>query len=86
MNRHIVDRICEALGVSQAELARDLKITRAAVNDWKSKNKHIPVKHCVLLEEKLKKTNDPLTCIDMRPDDWMHYWPGMQNKRNEKAA
>lgn len=74
--KHIVDRICAALGISLADLSRDLKITRSAVNEWKRKNAYIPVEHCKYLENRLRGTSDPLTCIDMRPGDWDKYWPG----------
>jgi len=87
---HLVDRICSALGVSQAELARELKITRSAINDWKKKGTNIPSKHCKYLEGRLIANSSPINCIDMRPSDWIKYWPELaqveQKKSEERVA
>jgi len=84
-HKHMVDRICGALGITLAQLARDLGITRSAINDWKKKGVHIPSEYCALLENKLKNTSDPLTKIDMRPDDWQKWWPDLATQESAKS-
>ncbi|MBS0496111.1 MAG: helix-turn-helix domain-containing protein [Proteobacteria bacterium] len=84
-HKHIVDRICLALGVSLAQLARDLGITRSAINDWKSKNVPIPTKHCAFLENRLKNTSDQLTRVDMRPNDWHEIWPELATQEQTES-
>ena len=86
--KHLVDRICSALGISLAELARELSITRSAINDWKKKNADIPVEHCKYLESRLVAVSSPITCIDMRPSDWEKYWPELtkQGQTNSEEA
>lgn len=85
----MVDLICSTLGISLAGLARELRITRSAINDWKSKGIDIPAVHCKYLEGRLKQKSSSINCMDMRPNDWQTWWPELAHKEqtdSEKAA
>ena len=81
--QHLVDRICSSLGVSLAGLARELNITRSAIGDWKKRGIDIPIEHCKYLEGRLKQSSVPITCADMRPNDWHKYWPELAKQETE---
>lgn len=86
--KHLVDCICKELGISLADLARELQITRSAINDWKRKGVDIPVEHCKYLDTRLKSVFSSISCVEMRPMDWNKYWPELaqQDQTNSKDA
>ncbi len=83
---HMVDRVAAALDVPLAGLARKLNVTRSAVGDWKARNANIPSEHCKAIVIMLEETSDPLTCMDLRPDDWQKWWPELAQQDKEHAA
>jgi len=85
-HQHMVDRIASALGTSLAGLARELKVTRSAINDWKARGADIPTQHCKTIVAMLAETSDPLTCIDLRPNDWHIWWPELAQQEKSQAA
>lgn len=68
----LTDRVVKALGITQADLARTLQVHRSAISQW---GDNIPPRRCWTLELMLKNTSDPMTRIDLRPDDWWIHWP-----------
>lgn len=77
---HLLNYICKALHITQADLARDLGLNKASVTDWKKRPGAIPAQYCKYLERRLRLTDLPLTCADMRPHDWEKYWPELRRK------
>ena len=65
-----LDKIVTAMDTSIAGLARDLNLTRQVVQAWKING--IPARYCPQLEQ---MTGGKVTRKEMRPKDWMHYWP-----------
>lgn len=82
----MVDRVCIALGISLAALARELNLSRSAINDWKNRKADIPSEHCKKIVAMLEGTSDPLTCMDLRPNDWHVWWPELSQQDKEEAA
>lgn len=66
----ILEQILAARNSSISALARDLGITRQNVQAWK--NNGIPARYCPQLEQ---MTGGKVTRKEMRPDDWMQFWP-----------
>lgn len=57
-------RACREVG-GQAELARVLKVTPAAVNQWCRSTRDVPAERCPEIE---RATNGAVRCEDLRPD------------------
>lgn len=68
---HVIDRASRALG-SQSALAAAVGVTKAAVWQWKSLGRQVPIEHCVAIE---RATGGAVTRRDLRPDDWQSIWP-----------
>ena len=66
-----INRACEVAG-GQASLARLLSVTPAAVNQWVSGSRPVPIEKCVAIEQ---ATAGTVRRWDLRPDDWMRIWP-----------
>jgi len=81
-----VERIVSALKITKKELADRFDISKGAVNSWGIEG--IPSEYCATIEGWLKETSDPLSRIDMRPDDWHKWWPELaqQDQTNTKDA
>lgn len=79
----IIDRVVHALNITKSELARKLNISKSAINFWRIHG--IPSEHCSTLELWLKDTKDPLTRIDMRPDDWHKWWPELEQQDSKES-
>lgn len=67
---HVVDQIVSAMDTSISGLARDLGLRRQNVQGWKTNG--IPARYCSQLEQ---MTGGKVTRKDMRPNDWMQFWP-----------
>lgn len=59
-------RICGGREV----LASHLKVTPAAIGNWKSRG--VPIEHCPEIE---RLTGRVVTRQQLRPDDWRRIWP-----------
>ncbi len=70
--RDPVGRAVSALGITGAELARRLGISKGALSQWKLPGRAPPIEHCVTIE---RMTNAAVRRWDLRPDDWHHIWP-----------
>lgn len=70
MDKHPIDKASDIVG-SQASLAALLKVTRAAVGQWKDVGRRVPAEHCLVIERETRKRGAPVTCEELRPDmDW----------------
>lgn len=59
------------VGGSLSELARDIGVSRATLNQWKKRGE-VPVRYCVQIEQ---LSNGAISRKDLRPKDWQLYWP-----------
>jgi DNA-binding transcriptional regulator YdaS (Cro superfamily) len=61
---------------NQAALARALGVTPATVGQWLKPDvrtgREVPPKQCVRIEQ---LTQGAVTRRDLRPKDWLEYWP-----------
>lgn len=78
---HVIDRAARALG-SQNALAIAVGVTKAAVWQWKSEGRKVPVEHCLAIE---RATNGAVTRRDLRPDDYWAIWPDLERTPAEVA-
>lgn len=63
-------RACAVLG-GQAEMARLLDITPAAVNQWCKGLRVVPAERCPAIERATRAKGDPVTCEELCPGvDW----------------
>ena len=69
---HAIDKAARLLDVSLDRLGAELGVTKAAVSQWKSQGRSVPINHCVSIE---RLTNGGVTRRELRPDDWMKIWP-----------
>lgn len=69
---HAIDKAAQILGVSLGALGAQLGVTKAAVSQWKTPGRNVPVNHCVAVE---KMTNRLVTRQELRPSDWHLIWP-----------
>lgn len=70
MDKHPIDRASDVVG-SQAALAALLKVTKAAVSQWKDDGRRVPAEHCLVIERETRLRGTPITCEELRPDmDW----------------
>ena len=67
---NVVDKIVASMDTSIAGLARDLGLRRQNIQGWKVNG--IPARYCHQLEG---MTGGKVTRKEMRPVDWMDYWP-----------
>ena len=68
---HPIDKASRACPGGRGGLARALKVTTAAIGNWKMRNS-VPVEYCAPIE---KATNSIVTRRDLRPNDWQRIWP-----------
>lgn len=66
-----IDKASAVYGSQQA-MAKALGVTKAAVWQWKSEGRHVPVRYCAAIE---RDTKGLVTRRDLRPTDWAHIWP-----------
>lgn len=78
--QHPIDLAADVLGSQQA-LAGALGVTKAAVWQWKLNKRHVPVVHCVRIEQ---ITNSAVTRKDLRPTDWQDIWPELAKPQSPK--
>jgi len=71
-----IAQACRVVG-SQAILANLIGVSPAAVNQWISGHRPIPIERCVSIE---RATNGAVTRRDLRPDDWRLIWPELIDK------
>lgn len=72
------EAINESIG--QAELARRLGVSKAAVSQWLSGV--VPIERCVAIE---RATNGAVTRRQLRPDDWQEIWPELDRRLEPRA-
>lgn len=65
-----ITEVLKECGISQNEIAIDLKLGKAAVSAWNRNG--VPIIYCHYLE---KKTGGKLTRQMLRPDDFHMIWP-----------
>jgi len=70
---HPIDRAAAVLG-SQVALAAVLGVTKAAVGQWKTEGRQVPLEHCLAIE---KATDGVVTRAHLRPDDYWTIWPDL---------
>lgn len=61
---HPIERAARVVG-SQTALAVALKVTKAAVGQWKDAGRRVPAEHCPAIE---RLTGGQVRCEDLRPD------------------
>lgn len=85
-HKNLLDRAVSALGITKVELGEALGVSKGVINQWRYSG--IPSEYCCALEDLLKNTSDPLSRIDMRPNDWKKWWPELaqQEQSNPKEA
>jgi DNA-binding transcriptional regulator YdaS (Cro superfamily) len=57
---------------SQVDLAKEIRVTPGAVNQWISGFRPVPIKFAVAIEA---ATNKQVTRKDLFPSDWQLIWP-----------
>ena len=63
-------------------LARQLGVAQPVVSDWVSGKKPIPAVHCRAI---VAISNGEVTVQEMRPSDWVKYWPELATAQSHKA-
>lgn len=66
-----------------AALASALGVTPAAVSEWGSGRRPVPIERCVQIE---RITAGAVTRIALRPDDWDLIWPELAEKHQTLAV
>ena len=74
---HPIDHASHLLG-GRMELAAQLKVTPAAIGNWKVRG--VPLEHCPHIE---KLTERAVTRQMLRPDDWQRIWPELAEQQPE---
>lgn len=64
---HPIDRAARILG-SQVTLASLLKVTKAAVGQWRHEGRRVPAEHCPVIERETRMRGETVPCEDLRPD------------------
>ena len=79
-----ISEACSLVG-GQANLARQLAITPAAVSQWVMGKRPIPPQHCLAIE---RATGGKVTRANLRPDDFWLIWPDLAapEETTSKAA
>ena len=58
--------------MSQRQLAKTLEVSEQALRNYRMGKQNLPVKLCVQIEQ---MTGGKVTRKEMRPNDWMQFWP-----------
>lgn len=74
ISKTAIQRACEVVG-GQAALARALEIEPANVWQWLNDIREVPPRLCARIE---LLTGGAVTRKDLRPSDWMQYWPELE--------
>lgn len=82
MNPHPIDVAAAKIG-SQAALAELLGVSKGAVNQWKDRERKVPLEHCAAIEA---ITAGDVTRRDLRPDDWHRIWPELVTMEHPAPA
>jgi len=69
-----IERACSIVG-GQSAMAKHLSVTPAAVNQWVKGARPVPARHCPSIES---LANGNVTRQDLRPGDWMKFWPELK--------
>ena len=85
--KHPIDTAAEVMG-SQAALAAALGVTRAAVGQWKGKDRKgkarkVPAEHCLVIERETRARGSAVTCEELRPD---MAWDVVRKRSPQRAA
>lgn len=54
------------------DLAKAIGATSTEISHWRNGKREVPIGRCVAIE---RATGGLVTRRDLRPDDWSHYWP-----------
>lgn len=83
MKEHPIDIAARIVG-SQVALARELSVTKAAVNQWKQPGRKVPAEHCPAIE---RLTGGKVRCEELRSDvDWAYLRDHASNEGAVVAA
>lgn len=74
---HPVDIASRKVG-GRSRLAEILGVSASAIGNWKERG--IPAEHCQALR---RITEGELTLQQMRPNDWLKYWPELARQQGE---
>ncbi|MBU3595112.1 helix-turn-helix domain-containing protein [Polynucleobacter sp. 86C-FISCH] len=55
-------------------LASKLKVVPSTIANWKARTGMVPPKYCAKIEQ---ITGGAITRQDLRPNDWLEYWPDL---------
>ena len=77
--KHPIEKAAEIIG-SQKALGMALGVTKAAVWQWMTCGRRVPVEHCPRIET---LTKGAVTRRDLRPDDWQEIWPELVTQPSE---
>lgn len=80
VDEHPVDKAARLYG-GRPELAAALKVTVAALGNWKVRG--VPIEQCVPLERAL---GGAVTRRDLRPADWQDIWPELAPANRDQPA
>jgi DNA-binding transcriptional regulator YdaS (Cro superfamily) len=67
-----IDRLIDRYGGKQTAAAAAVRVAPATLAEWRSKDRPVPVKKCVLIEQ---VSGGAVSRKDLRPDDWGDIWP-----------
>lgn len=78
---HVIEKAARIVG-SQSALATALGITKAAVWQWKTDGRSVPIEHCASIE---RLTSGAVTRQELRPDDYWLIWPDLPEPKRHKT-
>ena len=79
---HAIDKAARSVG-SQSALAAALGVTKAAVWQWKSEGRQVPIEHCLSI---VRATNGAVTLQELRPTDYWLIWPDLPSPAEKAEA
>lgn len=79
---HVIEKAARIVG-SQSALATALGITKAAVWQWKTDGRSVPIEHCASIE---RLTAGAVTRQELRPDDYWLIWPDLPQPKRAKPT
>lgn len=70
-----IDSVLASMGISSAQLAREIKTSPAVVYQWRKGLRPVPIERCAAIE---RATAGAVSRRDLRPDDWADIWPELK--------
>jgi len=68
---------------TQSALAKLIGVAPSFVNQWVSRERPVPVKHCLAIEQ---ATGGKVTRKELRPKDWEAIWPELATPKAKQEA